>query len=124
MSPRVLVLDEPAAGLDPRGKAEMLGQFRSLHGELGITVVLITHSMDEAAALAERLIVLDRGRVVMDGPTREIFQRGDELAALGLGVPLVTDLVRRLRARGLPVREDVLTPDEARAAIEEALGWS
>jgi energy-coupling factor transport system ATP-binding protein len=124
MSPRVLVLDEPAAGLDPRGKAEMLGRFRRLHGELGITVVLITHSMDEAAALAGRLIVLDRGRVVMDGPTREVFQRGGELADLGLGLPMVTDLVRRLRARGLPVREDVLTADEAREAIREALAWS
>lgn len=124
MSPQVLVLDEPAAGLDPRGKAEMLGQFRDLHAQRGLTIVLITHSMDEAAALARRVIVLDRGRVVMDGPTREIFHRADELAALGLGVPLVTDLVRRLRARGLPVSEDVLTVDEAREAIREALGWS
>lgn len=124
MSPRVLVLDEPAAGLDPRGKTEMLGQFRDLHGVRGLTIVLITHSMDEAAALARRVIVLDRGRVVMDGPTREIFGRATELADLGLGVPLVTDLVRRLRARGLPVSEDVLTVDEAREAIREALGWS
>lgn len=124
MSPRVLVLDEPAAGLDPRGKAEMLGRFRRLHSELGITIVLITHSMDEAAALARRVIVLDRGRLVMDGPTREIFQRGDELAALGLGVPAITGLIHRLRARGLPVRQDVFTLEEAREAIREALGWS
>jgi len=124
MSPTVLVLDEPAAGLDPRGKTEMLGHFRALHAQRGITVVLITHSMDEAAALAKRVVVLDRGRVVMDGPAREVFTRADELTAIGLGVPAVTDLVRRLRARGLPVRENVLTVDEAREAIREALGWS
>jgi len=124
MSPKVLVLDEPAAGLDPRGKAEILGHFRALHAERGITVILITHNMDEAAQLAKRVVVLDQGRVVLDGPAREIFARGDALEALGLGVPAVTDLVRRLRARGLPVREDALTADEARAAIREALRWS
>lgn len=124
MAPTVLVLDEPAAGLDPRGKAEMLGQFRTLHAQRGITVVLITHNMDEAASLAGRVVVLDRGRVVMDGPSRDVFMRADKLAGLGLGVPAVTDLMRRLRARGLPVRQDVLTVDEARATIREALGWS
>ncbi|HXF81403.1 MAG TPA: energy-coupling factor transporter ATPase, partial [bacterium] len=124
MAPRVLVLDEPAAGLDPRGKAELLALFQRLHADRGLTVVLITHSMDEAAAFARRVLVLDRGRLVMDGPTREIFTRAEALQALGLGLPLVTDLVRRLRARGLPVREDVLTVEEARLAIREVLGWS
>lgn len=121
MSPTVLVLDEPVAGLDPRGKAEMLGQIRALHAR-GITVVLITHSMDEAAQLAQRVVVLDRGRVVMDGPVREVFTRADDLARLGLGAPAVSDLVRRLRRRGIRVRADVLTFDEARMAIREALG--
>jgi len=124
MSPRVLVLDEPAAGLDPRGKAEILGHFRALHSQRGTTIVLITHDMDDAAALATRVIVLDQGRVVMDGPVREVFARADDLHALGLGVPAVTDLVRHLRARGLPVREDVLTAEEARTAIREALRWN
>ncbi len=124
MRPRVLVLDEPAAGLDPRGKAEILGEIRALHERGGITVVLITHSMDEAASLATRVVVMDRGRVVMDGPTREVFARGDELTALGLCVPEVTALTRALRARGVPVRTDVFTFEEARAAIREAFGWS
>lgn len=124
MAPRMLVLDEPAAGLDPHGKAEILGLFRSLHAERGITVALITHSMDEAAALAQRVVVLDQGRVVMDGPTREVFARADELGHLGLGIPAVADLGRRLRRRGLAVPEDVLTVDEAHRAIREALGWS
>jgi energy-coupling factor transport system ATP-binding protein len=124
MRPSVLVLDEPAAGLDPRGKAEILGEIRSLHDRGGITVVFITHSMDEAAALASRVVVMDQGRIIMDGPTREIFARADELQAIGLGIPEVTALARDLRARGIPVRPDVLTFEEAHAAIREALGWS
>ena len=124
MSPKVLVLDEPAAGLDPRGKVEILGRFRSLHAQRGITVVLITHDMDEAAALAQRVIVLDEGRVVMDGPARTVFTRADDLARLGLTVPTVTNVVRRLRGHGLRIRDDVLNADEARSAIREALGWN
>jgi energy-coupling factor transport system ATP-binding protein len=124
MQPKVLVLDEPAAGLDPRGKAEILGEIRSLHARGGITVVLITHSMDEAASLASRVVVMDQGRIVMDGPTREVFARGDELTAIGLGVPEVTTLAHALRARGVPVRANVFTFEEARAAIREALGWN
>jgi len=124
MSPKALVLDEPAAGLDPRGKAEILREIRSLHDRGGITVVLITHSMEEAAALASRVVVMDRGRIVMDGPTREIFARADELRAIGLGIPAVTALARDLRSRGIPVRTDVLTFEEAHRAIREALGWS
>lgn len=124
MAPEMLVLDEPAAGLDPRGKAEILGEIRDLHERGGITVVLITHSMDEAAALARRVVVMDEGRIAMDGPTREIFARAEELQAIGLGVPAVTALTGQLRARGVPVRTDVLTFEEARAAVREALAWS
>lgn len=124
MTPHALVLDEPAAGLDPRGKAEILGKVRSLHDRGGITVVLITHSMDEAAMLASRVVVMDQGRIVMDGPTREIFAREDELRAIGLGIPVVTALARDLRSRGIPVRTDVLTFEEAHRAIREALGWN
>jgi len=124
MTPRVLVLDEPAAGLDPRGRTDILGEIRSLHARGGITVVLITHSMEEAAALAARVVVMDEGRIVMDGPTREIFARADELHAIGLGVPAVTALARDLRDRGIRVRTDVLTFEEARGTIREALGWS
>lgn len=124
MQPQVLVLDEPAAGLDPRGKQEILGQIRTLHRERGLTVILITHSMDEAAALVERIVVLDRGQVAMDGPVQGIFRRADELTSLGLGVPAITDLMLRLRDRGVRVRPDVLTLDEAHAAILEALRWN
>ena len=124
MQPQVLVLDEPAAGLDPQGKLEILGQIRTLHRERGLTVILITHSMDEAAQLVDRIVVLNRGQVAMDGPARGIFRRADELAALGLAVPAITDLMLRLRRRGVPVRPDVLSLEEARAAILEAVRWN
>ncbi len=123
MRPQVLVLDEPTAGLDPRGKQEILGQIDALHRERGLTVVLITHSMDEAAQLTQRVIVLDRGQVAMDGPTREVFGHADLLAALGLGMPVIVDVLQRLQQRGVPVRADAFTVDEARAAIREALEW-
>lgn len=124
MQPQVLVLDEPAAGLDPQGKQEILGQIRTLHRERGLTVILITHSMDEAAQLVDRIVVMNRGQVAMDGPVRGIFRRADELAALGLGVPAITDLMLRLRRRGVAVRPDVLSLEEARAAILEAVRWN
>ena len=124
MQPEVLVLDEPAAGLDPQGKQEILGQIRSLHRERGLTVIMITHSMDEAAQLVDRIVVMNRGQVAMDGPVRGIFRRADELAAIGLGVPAITDLMLRLRRRGVAVRPDVLSLEEARAAILEAVRWN
>ncbi len=124
MAPTVLILDEPAAGLDPRGKEEILGQIRTLHARGKLTVILITHSMDEAAQLVQRLVVLDNGRVAMDGPVREIFRRAEELTALGLGIPRITELLHRLQRRGLPVRTDALTVDEARGALLEALRWN
>ena len=124
MQPQVLVLDEPAAGLDPQGKQEILGQIRTLHRERGLTVILITHSMDEAAQLVDRIVVMNLGQVAMDGPVRGIFRRADELASLGLGVPAITDLMLRLRRRGVAVRPDVLSLEEARAAILEAVRWN
>jgi len=124
MQPEVLVLDEPAAGLDPQGKQEILGQIRTLHRERGLTVILITHSMDEAAQLVDRIVVMNRGQVAMDGPVRGIFRRADELASIGLGVPAITDLMLRLRRRGVAVRPDVLSLEEARAGILEAVRWN
>lgn len=124
MTPQVLVLDEPAAGLDPQGKEEILGQIRALHARGNITVILVTHSMDEAASLVQRLIVMNRGSVEMDGSVREVFSRAEELHAVGLGIPRITDLLIRLKQRGVPTRTDVLTVPEATGAILEALRWS
>lgn len=119
MRPTVLVLDEPTAGLDPRGKEEILARLELLHRQ-GLAVVVITHSMDEAARLADRVVVLDGGRVVMEGAPAEIFSRDDDLGRIGLGLPQAARLVRALRARGLPVA-DALTMSAARAAIVAAV---
>jgi len=124
MRPKVLVLDEPAAGLDPRGKEDILGQIRALQQQRGLTVVLITHSMDEAAQMARRLIVLHRGRVFLDGPVREVFERAADLRSIGLDLPAVPQLMQRLRLRGLDVRADALTVDEAREEILRVLRWN
>jgi energy-coupling factor transport system ATP-binding protein len=121
MMPRVLILDEPTAGLDPQGKAEFLSLIAELHRERRLTIILIDHSMDEIAQVAERVIVLAEGRVVMDGSTREVFARAAELERLHLGVPQAAQVLHRLRARGLPVRTDLLTLEEARAELVRVL---
>ncbi len=120
MRPQVLVLDEPTAGLDPRGKEELLERIEVLHRQ-GLTIVLVTHNMDEVARLADRVVILQEGRIVLEGVPREVFAREDDLLRIGLGIPLAARLVRRLRARGLPVA-DALTIHEARATIVAALG--
>jgi energy-coupling factor transport system ATP-binding protein len=118
MRPEVLVLDEPTAGLDPRGKEEIIARLETLHRQ-GLTIVIITHSMDEVARLADRVVVLAEGRVVMAGSPAEIYRRDEDLRRVGLDLPQAALLVRALRARGLPVA-DALTIGEARAAIVAA----
>ncbi len=120
MQPEVLVLDEPTAMLDPRGRREVLDTVEALCRSDGMTVVLITHHMDEAAR-ADRVVVMDRGRVVMDDTPRKIFPQAERLRALALDVPEATELVRELNAAGLTLPEDVLTPAECAAAIGGAL---
>lgn len=117
MEPRVLILDEPTAGLDPAGREEILGQIQRLHEEEGLTVILVSHSMEDIARLAKKVAVLHRGRIIFAGPTREAFRQAELLASVGLAVPQVTELMQRLRARGRPVRTDVLTVAEAAEEI-------
>ncbi len=119
MRPRVLVLDEPTAGLDPRGRADLLERVAALHAD-GQTIVLATHSMDDAAQLADRIIVLHDGRVIMEGRAREVFGRAEDLERIGLGIPQAARLIQAIRARGLAVA-DALTIDQARTAIIAAL---
>jgi len=121
MEPRMLILDEPTAGLDPQSRQEILDHIVRLHDTRGLTIVLITHSMDAVARLCRRLIVMDQRRVVADGPVREVFSDPARLASLGLGLPQVTQCARLLRDRGVPVRPDVFTVDEAKKAILKAL---
>ncbi len=121
MEPRMLILDEPTAGLDPASRREILDHIMRLRNARGLTIVLVSHSMDAVARLCRRVVVLDRGRVVAQGPTRDVFADPARLAALGLGVPQVAECARLLRERGVPVRPDVLTVEEARRAILDVL---
>ncbi|MDR1590262.1 MAG: energy-coupling factor transporter ATPase [Oscillospiraceae bacterium] len=120
MEPKCIVFDEPTAMLDPRGRGSVIRIIRRLCGELGVTVVLITHHMDEAIG-ADRLIVMSDGRIVMDGTPREIFSRPDALAAYGLDTPETVSLLRGLREDGFDVPLDALTVDECADAILSAL---
>ena len=120
MQPEVLVLDEPTAMLDPRGRQEVVDTVEALCRSDGITVVLITHHMDEAAR-ADRLILMHQGRVVMDDTPRKVFSRVEELEALRLEAPVATELACQLKAAGMDLNADVLTPAECAAAIGGAL---
>jgi energy-coupling factor transport system ATP-binding protein len=110
MRPDVIIFDEPTAMLDPEGRGEVLDIAKRLHAE-GITVLLITHFMEETVD-ADRLIIMDQGRVAMDGAPGEIFTRTEELRALGLRLPFAVDLAEGLRARGVPVPEGLLHEEE------------
>ncbi len=121
MDPAVLVLDEPTAMLDPRGRREVVAAVEQLCRERGITVVLITHHMDEAVR-ADRIVVMDRGRIALEGAPRDIFSQGQALRALGLDVPDTAALIARLNAAGLDIDPGALTPEACAAAIKEALG--
>ena len=120
MEPDCIVLDEATAMLDPIGRQEVLSTVHRLNKEKGITVILITHHMNEAEE-ADRVIVMDDGKVVMDGPPREIFTRVDDLRAIGLTTPDTVDLLDRLRKDGWDVPLDALTVDECAAAIAKAV---
>ena len=122
MEPRTLVLDEPCAGLDPRGREEILGLIRDLHRDTGATIVMVSHSMDDVASLAERVIVMNHGKVAMDGAPRDVFSRGAQLRAIGLDVPQAVLLADRLRERGFDVPQGVYRVEEIKAVIEGIVG--
>ena len=122
MEPQTLVLDEPCAGLDPKGREEILGLISDLHRESGATIVMVSHSMDDVAALAERVIVMNHGKVAMDGVPREVFSRGEELRAIGLDVPQAVELAQKLREKGFDVPEGIYKIEEVRAAVEAIVG--
>lgn len=113
MDPEVLILDEPAAGLDPKGRDVILAQIAQYHAHRHNTVLLISHSMEDIGRTAERVLVMNKGRAEMLDKTRAVFARGGLLEPMGLGLPQITAIMRRLRAMGLPVSETVLSVDEA-----------
>lgn len=122
MEPTTLVLDEPCAGLDPRGREEILGLIRDLHKESGTTIVMVSHSMDDVASLAERVIVMNHGEVTMDGTPREVFAQGARLREMGLDVPQAVLLADKLRERGFDIPEGAYRMEEIKAAIETIVG--
>ena len=122
MEPKVLILDEPTAGLDPAGAAQILENIRTYHREQGAAIVLVSHSMDEVAREAERLVVFHDAAVPFSGTPAEVFSHGEELEAIGLGVPAMTRLFTRLRAMGADVPAGVYTVEQARDAILARLG--
>ncbi|HBT20939.1 MAG TPA: energy-coupling factor transporter ATPase [Peptococcaceae bacterium] len=122
MGPEVLVLDEPSAGMDPRGRREILSRIAGIHKELKIAVVLVSHNMDDIARFAQRVIVLNEGKIVLEGTPQEIFSLGEKIRDLGLDVPPITELVLRLKKRGINIRSDICTVEEAREEILRLLG--
>lgn len=112
MEPKVLILDEPAAGLDPRGRERILGMLQELHREGGVTIVMVSHSMDDCARLATRMIVMSKGELVLTDTPRNVFRQADLMRSIGLGVPEAAELCGRLRAAGLPLPDDLFTQEE------------
>lgn len=121
MNPEILILDEPTAMLDPKGRSEVIKKIKMLNEEKDITVVLITHYMDEAAQ-SDRTVVIDDGEIVLDGTPKEVFKNVEKLKSLGLDVPQVTELAYELRKMGIEISDDVLTVDECFDEIIRILG--
>ncbi|MFT3985765.1 MAG: ATP-binding cassette domain-containing protein, partial [Lachnospiraceae bacterium] len=121
MNPEVLILDEPTAGLDPKGREDILKQIARLREETGITVVLVSHSMEDVAEYVGRIIVMNQGRIAYDDVPREIFSHYRELEEIGLAAPQVTNILHRLHEKGVPVRTGAITIEEAKKEILRVL---
>ena len=122
MRPEVLILDEPTAGLDPRGRDEILDEIAALHGEKGMTLVLVSHSMEDIARYADRIVVMNRGEKMFDGTPKEVFGHYKELEKIGLAAPQITYVVHQLQEHGIPIKGDITTVEEARDEILRLLG--
>lgn len=117
MEPEVLILDEPTAGLDPVGREAILRNIRNFHDAKNATIIIVSHSMEDMARLADRIVVINDARIPLEGTPREVFSHAQELRAMGLNVPQITQIFHRLRALGAPVDESVYTLEEAKAAL-------
>lgn len=122
MEPKVLILDEPTAGLDPRGREEILQNIRNYQQSKKAAVIMVSHSMEEIADCVDRLVVMNDSRIVMDGTPGEVFARGQELEEIGLTIPTVTKVFHRLKAMGVPVDPSVFTIKDAVLALETLKG--
>ena len=121
MKPKMLILDEPTAGLDPQGRKEILDLISSLRKDAGITIVLVSHSMEDVAEYVDRIIVMNKGCVAFDGQPKEVFSHYKELEEMGLAAPQVTYIVHELKAKGLDVKTNAITIEEAAKDILAAL---
>ena len=121
MNPKVLILDEPTAGLDPKGRDEILEEINQLHQERKMSIILVSHSMEDIARYADRLIVMNHGEKAFDGTPKEVFEHYRELETMGLAAPQVTYIIHRLREHGVPIEEGITTVEEARDAIIKLL---
>ena len=121
MKPKILILDEPTAGLDPQGRKEILELISGLRERAGITIVLVSHSMEDVAEYVDRIIVMNKGSVAYDAVPKEVFAHYEELEEMGLAAPQVSYIVHKLRAKGLPVETDAITIEEAARDILAAL---
>jgi energy-coupling factor transport system ATP-binding protein len=117
MEPEVLILDEPTAGLDPVGREAIEGNIRQFHDAKNATIIMVSHSMEDMARVADRIVVMNDARIPLQGTPREVFSHGEELRSMGLNVPQITQVFRRLRELGLDVDESVYTMEEAKAAL-------
>ena len=122
MEPEILVLDEPTAGLDPKGRDTILNLVENYRKETGSTVILVSHSMEDIARLATKALVMNRGEAALFGTVDEVFSQGEKLVSMGLDVPAVTRIFLSLHARGVPVRTDVYTTEQATAEYLRLLG--
>ncbi len=122
MQPKVLILDEPTAGLDPAGRRSILNMIRGLHAAGGLTVIMVSHSMDDISTLATRLVVMSKGEMVLTGTPREVFMQQDLLHSIGLDVPEAAKLTHALRAEGFDLPEDLYTLEEVKQAILRLCG--
>ncbi len=118
MKPKVLILDEPTAGLDPKGRDELLERLTTIRKETGCTIILVSHSMEDVANFADRIVVMDKGKVIFDDTPVNVFRHHRELKEIGLGVPHITETMYALKASGMDVSTDVITVD---AAVKEIL---
>ncbi|MGG7079388.1 energy-coupling factor transporter ATPase [Clostridium sardiniense] len=122
MEPKTLILDEPTAGLDPKGRDDILAQIKLLHTKYKMTIILVSHSMEDVAKLAERVIVMNKGTVALQGTPSEVFKEVDTLEKIGLGVPQVTYLMRELRRRGFKVSDEVYTIEQCKKELVRLFG--
>lgn len=121
MEPKILILDEPTAGLDPKGRDDILEQIKILHDEYKMTIVLVSHSMEDVGKLAERVIVMNKGSVALEGTPAEVFKEIDKLEEIGLAVPQVTYLMRALKEKGFNVSEEIFTIEQGKRELLKVL---